>query len=67
MKAKSINVFTRFYLAKKNLKVSQSQIGILVSSNLPTTKPILKRIFALVSKMGEIKKINALYLSNTPN
>ena len=67
MKAKSINVFTRFYLAKKNLKVSQSQIGILVSSNLPKTKPIFKRIFDLVSKMGEIKKINALYLSNTPN
>ena len=67
MKAKNINVFTRFYLAKKNLKVSQSQIEILVSSNLPKTKPIFKRIFALVSKMGEIKKIIALYLSNTPN
>jgi hypothetical protein len=40
------------------LNVTQPLKGILVSSNLPKNEPNFCRTFALISKMGKIKKIN---------
>ena len=62
-----LTVFSFAFRMHIQLKVSKSQKGILVSSNLPKIDPKYKRIFAQVSKMGVTKKINALYLSNNHN
>ena len=44
------------------LKVSQSQNDFLVSSNLPKRESFLRQIFALDSKIGQIKKLKTIYL-----
>ena len=51
------NIFCLFYQSKGQL-ISEE---ILVSSNLPKSKPFFVRISALASKMGQIKKIKGLY------
>ena len=44
-------------IKKEGLRVSSSQNNFLVSSNPPKDEPFLQQIFALASKMDQIKKI----------